>query len=102
MVATDVASRGIGMIYRCTSFPLPPPFPIYPLIPLLSCVVWFCCSALCYLCALLMPSLVKTHQYAYLDVPAGGPWMPDAVLPATLSTPSYLVPTGYRGGLVFP
>lgn len=45
MVATDVASRGIGMIDHCTSFPFPIPF-----LPLLSCVALFMllCSLLSY------------------------------------------------------
>lgn len=96
MVATDVASRGIGMIDR-RSAPLPP-FPIS-----LIDVVW-----LCFCEALLSVNLRAAHVafWSWLIMfsfghPAKSSWISVAVWLATSFIPSRYVPSGYRGGLDF-
>ncbi len=97
MVATDVASRGIGMIDR-RSAP-PPPLPISSID-----VVWLCfCGALLSAdvraAAATLWSRLIMISFGYL---ARSSWISVAVWLATSFIPSRYVPSGYRGGLDFP
>ena len=94
MVATDVASRGIGMIDR-RSAP-PSPFPISPID-----VVWLCfCEALLSaavrVAAATLWSRLIMISFGYQ---AKSSWISVAVWLATFFIPSRYVPSGYRGGL---
>ena len=96
MVATDVASRGIGMVDRRSALSLPLP----------TCsieVVWPCfCEALlsAYVCAAAVTLWSRLIMISF-GYPARSSWMSVAVWLATYSIPSRYVPIGYRGGLDF-
>ena len=93
MVATDVASRGIGMIDHRTSFHIP-----FPFFPLLSCVALFMLPYSLLSCVLSMPSLVKASHVVLLVhfLENLGCQMQCSLL--RFFIPSRCVPTGYRGG----
>lgn len=98
MVATDVASRGIGMIDR-RSAPSPP---FYLSISSID-VVWLCfCEALLsadvHAAAAAFWSRLVMISFGY---PAKSSWISVAVWLATSFIPSRYVPSGYRGGLDF-
>lgn len=98
MVATDVASRGIGMIDR-RSAPSPAfAFPI-PSIDVLSlCFCEALLSADVHAAAAAFWSRLIMISFGY---PAKSSWISVAVWLATSFTPSRYVPSGYRGGLDF-
>ena len=97
MVATDVASRGIGMIDR-RSAP-PPAFPISSID-----VVWLCFYK--HLLSADGPATAATLWSRLIMIsfgyPAKSSWISVAVWLATIFIPSRYVPSGYRGGLGFP
>ena len=98
MVATDVASRGIGMIDRRSA---PSPFPAF-LISSID-VVWLCfCEAL--LSADVHTVAAAAAFWSRLIMISSGylaksSWISVAVWLATSFIPSRYVPLGYRGGL---
>ena len=98
MVATDVASRGIGMIdRRPASCPLPP-FLFFSIN-----VVWRCfCEALL---SADVGAAAATFWSRLIMISFGclakSSWISVAVWLATSFIPSRYVPSGYRGGLDF-
>lgn len=96
MVATDVASRGIGMIDRRSA-----PSPSFPISSI--DVVWLCfredlLSADGRAAAATLWSRLIMIPFGY---PAKSSWISVAVWLATSFIPSRYVPSGYRGGLDF-
>ena len=94
MVATDVASRGIGMIDRCTTFPSPPSFAFVAVVCGLIYIALF--STITRSSSDILGQTHHCSLWIYILENLGCQMQRS---PLHFFTPSRHVPIGYRGGM---